>query len=104
MKGNLSMRRAWAPFKYMYPSNSQTPTNNRLINIIQQFPGEDTQLLDCLSTLYIAEGDTIELPSYAGYNNPHLDTGISETEVRAALMKIPPGSASGQDGVTMKLL
>lgn len=74
------------------------------MKIIQQFPGEDAQLLDRLRTLYIAEGDTMELPSYTGDNNPDLDREISETEVRAALMKIRPGSAPGQDGVTNKLL
>ncbi|XP_070380778.1 uncharacterized protein [Dermacentor albipictus] len=96
--GNLSTKRAWQLLRHLIdPMQTKTATQHHVTKLVDAHKDNPDRLIDTLQRTYTSPGIPTCLPPYTGQANPTLDTDITETEVRAALLTLRTSSAPGAD-------
>nr|XP_050052500.1 uncharacterized protein LOC126548403 [Dermacentor andersoni] len=96
--GNLSTKRAWQLLRHLIdPTQTKTATQHHVTRLVHAHMDNPDSLIDTLQKTYTSPGIPTRLPPYTGQPNPTLDTDITETEVRAALLTLRTSSAPGAD-------
>lgn len=100
LRGNLSTTRAWHLLRHMLdPTQSKTQTRLSIRRLTDNHRQDTDAFLAQVKLTYTTPGPPCKHPEYTGSPQPQLDAPITESEFRAALLKLR-NTTPGEDQIT----